>query len=143
MPLLLTTVRHIIAALQETALDPHVISFIVLLVIMVRGSNATAGNGLLCTAVFNSYTSFARQTLGLPYPYLLPLALCCSYRGYGQSEGSPSQPGIMQDAQAALDHVLGRADVNSSRIVVMGRSLGGAVAIHLAASNPDKVWQIT
>eukprot|EP00877_Chromochloris_zofingiensis_P001577 jgi/Chrzof1/1141/Cz01g42040.t1 len=62
-----------------------------------------------------------------------------SYRGYGQSEGSPSQPGIMQDAQAALDHVLGRADVNSSRIVVMGRSLGGAVAIHLAASNPDKI----
>lgn len=62
-----------------------------------------------------------------------------SYRGYGQSMGVPKQPGIMQDAQAALDHVSSRDDVASSKVVLFGRSLGGAVAIHLAAANQGKV----
>lgn len=55
------------------------------------------------------------------------------------SEGRPNQRGLQLDAQAALDHLLGRDDVSSSSIVVYGRSLGGAVAIHLAAENQDKV----
>lgn len=61
------------------------------------------------------------------------------YRGYGQSEGSPSQSGIMRDAQAALEHVLARADAGGGGVFLFGRSLGGAVAIHLAAANPGKV----
>jgi fermentation-respiration switch protein FrsA (DUF1100 family) len=65
---------------------------------------------------------------------------CCrSYRGYGMSEGRPNQRGLQLDAQASLDHLLGRDDVSSSSIVVFGRSLGGAVAIHLAAENQEKV----
>ena len=55
------------------------------------------------------------------------------YRGYGQSEGSPSQAGLELDSAAALSHLLQRTDIDTSRIVVFGRSLGGAVAIHLAA----------
>jgi fermentation-respiration switch protein FrsA (DUF1100 family) len=55
------------------------------------------------------------------------------------SEGRPNQRGLQLDAQAALDHLLARDDVSSSSIVVFGRSLGGAVAIHLAAENQDKV----
>ncbi|CAA7395651.1 unnamed protein product [Spirodela intermedia] len=62
-----------------------------------------------------------------------------SYRGYGASDGYPSQPGITRDAQAALDHLLQRADIDTSRIVVFGRSLGGAVGSVLVRDNPDKV----
>ncbi|CAA6674877.1 unnamed protein product [Spirodela intermedia] len=66
-------------------------------------------------------------------------AFMLSYRGYGASDGFPSQHGIIQDAQAALDHLMQRTDIDTSRIVVFGRSLGGAVGAVLARNNPDKV----
>ncbi|XP_012077007.1 alpha/beta hydrolase domain-containing protein WAV2 isoform X2 [Jatropha curcas] len=62
-----------------------------------------------------------------------------SYRGYGASDGYPSQHGIAKDAQAALDYLTQRTDIDSSRIVVFGRSLGGAVGALLTKNNPDKV----
>ncbi|KAK6147667.1 hypothetical protein DH2020_018579 [Rehmannia glutinosa] len=62
-----------------------------------------------------------------------------SYRGYGASDGFPSQHGITRDAQAALDHLVQRKDIDTSRIVVFGRSLGGAVGAVLTKNNPDKV----
>ncbi|KAJ6791427.1 protein bem46-like [Iris pallida] len=62
-----------------------------------------------------------------------------SYRGYGASDGYPSQHGIIKDAQAALDHLAERNDIDTSRIIVFGRSLGGAVGSALAKNNPDKV----
>ncbi|XP_050382437.1 alpha/beta hydrolase domain-containing protein WAV2 isoform X1 [Argentina anserina] len=62
-----------------------------------------------------------------------------SYRGYGASDGFPSQHGITKDAQAALDHLSQRTDIDTSRIVVFGRSLGGAVGSVVAKNNPDKV----
>ncbi|KAF9612557.1 hypothetical protein IFM89_002153 [Coptis chinensis] len=62
-----------------------------------------------------------------------------SYRGYGASDGFPSQEGIIRDAQAALDHLTQRTDIDTSRIIVFGRSLGGAVGSVLTKNNPDKV----
>ncbi|KAG2638288.1 hypothetical protein PVAP13_2NG583400 [Panicum virgatum] len=62
-----------------------------------------------------------------------------SYRGYGESDGYPSQKGITYDAQAALDHLAQRKDIDTSRIVIFGRSLGGAVGAVLAKNNPEKV----
>ncbi|XP_062091104.1 alpha/beta hydrolase domain-containing protein WAV2 isoform X1 [Humulus lupulus] len=62
-----------------------------------------------------------------------------SYRGYGASDGFPSQHGITKDAQAALDHLSQRTDIDTSRIVVFGRSLGGAVGAVVTKNNPDKV----
>ncbi|XP_071737279.1 alpha/beta hydrolase domain-containing protein WAV2 [Rutidosis leptorrhynchoides] len=62
-----------------------------------------------------------------------------SYRGYGSSEGYPSQQGIIRDAQAALDHLSQRTDIDTSQIVVFGRSLGGAVGAVVTKNNPDKV----
>ncbi|KAK4337953.1 hypothetical protein RND71_042440 [Anisodus tanguticus] len=62
-----------------------------------------------------------------------------SYRGYGASDGYPSQHGITKDAQAALDHLVQRTDIDTSRIIVFGRSLGGAVGSVLTKNNPDKV----
>jgi uncharacterized protein len=55
------------------------------------------------------------------------------YRGYGRSEGSPSGPGILADARAARAWVAKRAGVPPDRLVIFGESLGGAVAVQLAA----------
>ncbi|KAE8735308.1 Alpha/beta-Hydrolases superfamily protein isoform 2 [Hibiscus syriacus] len=62
-----------------------------------------------------------------------------SYRGYGASDGYPSQLGIINDAQAALDHLSQRTDIDTDKIVVFGRSLGGAVGAALTKNNNDKV----
>lgn len=62
-----------------------------------------------------------------------------SYRGYGLSSGKPNEAGLQRDAQAALTYLTTqRRDVDASRVVVYGRSLGGAVALHLVAANTDK-----
>jgi len=60
------------------------------------------------------------------------------YRGYGRSEGSPSEEGIYMDAQAALDFLLTREDLATDKIIVFGRSLGGAVAVDLATRSANK-----
>jgi fermentation-respiration switch protein FrsA (DUF1100 family) len=62
------------------------------------------------------------------------------YRGYGLSEGSPSEKGLYEDAQAAYAHLLSRPDVNPERIAIFGRSLGGAVAVDLASRRP--CWRL-
>jgi uncharacterized protein len=54
------------------------------------------------------------------------------YRGYGRSEGTPSEDGVFADARAARRWLATRAGIPEKEIVVMGRSLGGAVAIDLA-----------
>lgn len=61
--------------------------------------------------------------------------LAYDYRGYGRSEGSPSEAGVHLDALAAYDH-LRAAGVDPSRIVCFGESLGGAVTIRLASERP-------
>ena len=58
------------------------------------------------------------------------------YRGYGQSEGTPSEEGLYLDAEAALAYLNSREDVRSDRIVYFGRSLGAAVAVDLAGHQP-------
>lgn len=58
------------------------------------------------------------------------------YRGYGRSEGTPSEEGTYLDAEAALTHLRFRPDVAQDRIVYFGSSLGAAVAVELAARHP-------
>lgn len=58
--------------------------------------------------------------------------LAAEYRGYGDSEGRPSEEGLARDARVALAEARRRCD----RVVVHGRSLGGAVAIRLASEEP-------
>lgn len=57
------------------------------------------------------------------------------YRGYGQSEGRPGEQGTYRDADAAWRYLLEQRNLDPARIVVFGRSLGGAVAAYLAADN--------
>ena len=48
------------------------------------------------------------------------------YRGYGRSGGRAKRSGIIADSRAALDYMRGRKDIDSSRLLVLGQSLGGA-----------------
>ena len=50
-----------------------------------------------------------------------------SYRGYGESTGSPSEAGLIADAKAAYDWLASR-DIPADRIVLVGESLGTGVA---------------
>lgn len=58
--------------------------------------------------------------------------LLFDYRGYGHSSGQPSEEGLYEDAAAAWAALVERADASKPRII-FGRSLGGAVAVDLAA----------
>jgi len=60
--------------------------------------------------------------------YLVP------YRGYGASEGTPTEADILDDALAVFDQVHARQP--GARIVVIGRSLGSAVASYVASKRP-------
>jgi hypothetical protein len=59
--------------------------------------------------------------------------LMVDYRGYGQSSGSPGEQGTYLDARAAWDYLVGERGVEGDRVVIFGRSLGGAVGAWLAS----------
>jgi fermentation-respiration switch protein FrsA (DUF1100 family) len=80
--------------------------------------------------------------LGYLGPYLQELrdkyrltVFAFDYRGYGKSRGSPSEAGILADAHAAQRWLAERTGLKPDEIVIMGRSLGGSVAVDLAANN--------
>jgi fermentation-respiration switch protein FrsA (DUF1100 family) len=54
------------------------------------------------------------------------------YRGYGRSEGSPSEEGLYLDAKAAWDYLMNERGIGAHRIMILGKSLGGVPAIELA-----------
>ena len=57
------------------------------------------------------------------------------YRGYGRSEGTPTFEGLVRDARAARDYLALREQIPQEEIVLLGRSLGGAVVVELAAED--------
>ena len=59
--------------------------------------------------------------------------LMVDYRGYGKSEGSPSESGLYLDAMAAWRYLIDEKDFAANDVVIFGRSLGGAVAANLAS----------
>lgn len=61
--------------------------------------------------------------------------LIVGYRGYGKSEGIPTEQGLMLDAESTMEYTFNdlrkKFDLNINKIFVLGRSLGGAVAIYV------------
>ena len=62
--------------------------------------------------------------------------LIFDYRGYGRSDGSPSEQGTYLDAEAALAYLASRDDSQGTKTVLFGRSLGCAVALEMANRHP-------
>ncbi|RMH17300.1 MAG: alpha/beta hydrolase [Acidobacteria bacterium] len=58
------------------------------------------------------------------------------YRGYGRSEGEPTEAGVCDDARAAFDHLTATVGIDPQKVIFFGHSLGGAVAIDLALHRP-------
>ncbi|KAJ7111795.1 Alpha/Beta hydrolase protein [Mycena epipterygia] len=96
-------------------------------VIMFHGNGMNCGDG-----------SWAASLLAMRRCNVLML----SYRGYGLSEGIPSEEGPRLDAQVALDYVKADPELSMAPTVLYGTSLGGAVAIDLASRNPSAVSRL-
>jgi len=62
--------------------------------------------------------------------------LVVEYRGYGSSTGRATVAGITRDALAAWDWLAGRPEIDATRTVVYGRSIGSGPALHVAAERP-------
>jgi fermentation-respiration switch protein FrsA (DUF1100 family) len=60
--------------------------------------------------------------------------LLIDYRGYGKSDGKPSEDGLYRDARAAYDWLLTKT--TADRVVIFGKSLGGGPACELASTVP-------
>lgn len=85
------------------------------------------GNGMCLAACSPVFEQFRRLGCNVLIP---------DYLGYGLSGGEPGEAGCRATADAAYEHLRGRRDVDPERLVVGGWSLGGAVAIDLAARRP-------
>lgn len=82
------------------------------------------GNGDVLAGLVGRFRDITSDGTGL---------IAVSYRGYAGSSGSPSEPGLLQDAAAAYDFALAR--YAADRIVLWGFSLGSGVAVALAADH--------
>jgi fermentation-respiration switch protein FrsA (DUF1100 family) len=85
------------------------------------------GNGMCLATALNDFAMFRRLGANVLIP---------EYPGYGLSGGRPSEAGCYAAADAAYDYLKTRPDIAPDRIVAAGWSLGGAVAIDLAARRP-------
>jgi uncharacterized protein len=99
---------------------------------------ATATPARFTTIVFNGNAGHR----GFRAPLAAALAargvatLLFDYRGYGENAGRPSEEGLARDARAARAYLTTRDDVDTSRIVYFGESLGAAMALRLATETP-------
>jgi hypothetical protein len=64
--------------------------------------------------------------------------LIFDYRGYGKSEGKPNERGILRDGAAARELLSEIGGIAPEDIVLLGRSIGAAVATHLAMETPSQ-----
>ncbi len=90
-------------------------------VLFCHGNKGNIGDRLESVKLF--------QKLGLN-------ALLFDYRGYGESEGIPGEQGTYRDAEACWKYLTEERGVPAESLFLFGRSLGAAVAIHLAARKP-------
>lgn len=85
------------------------------------------GNGEVIDQWLTDFDEFRRWGLAV---------LLVEYPGYGRSEGEPSETGIREAVVGAYDVVVDRPDVDRSRIVGYGQSLGGGAICTLARERP-------
>lgn len=92
------------------------------LLIYFHGNSATIAQQRR-TEEYRSYASGASDKI---------FVLAFDYRGFGRSSGTPSESGLLRDAEAVVEWALNRARISPDRIVLLGHSLGTAVASGIA-----------
>ena len=88
-----------------------------------------------CTLLFfhGNAGNISDRLLKLRFFYELGVnTFIIDYRGYGRSDGVPSEGGVYLDGLAAFDYLKGRKDLEGVPVIIYGGSLGGAVAIDVA-----------
>ena len=93
------------------------------------------GEGDLCIVWFHGNAgnvSHRVYNLALMHSRVGASVFLFDYRGYGRSQGRPSEPGLYLDGEAAIEQAKLRAGVSDDGLVLFGRSLGGSVAIEMA-----------
>lgn len=68
--------------------------------------------------------------------------LLIDYRGYGLSQGKPSLPAIYQDIDAAFAWLQAQPEVQGKPLVLLGQSLGGAMAVHYLGEHPAQLARL-
>ncbi|KAF2187941.1 alpha/beta-hydrolase [Zopfia rhizophila CBS 207.26] len=100
------------------------------LLVYFHGNTATVAQGRR-TEEYRMYASGASEKIFI---------LTFDYRGFGRSTGSPSETGCLNDGAAVLDWALNVANISPDRIILLGHSLGTAIATGTAhqyiAQNP-------
>jgi fermentation-respiration switch protein FrsA (DUF1100 family) len=92
------------------------------------------GHALLLHGSAGNVTLLAQTLRKLNREHHLAV-LALDYRGFGKSEGKPTEEGLYQDARAARKWLAETAAIAESDVILMGVSLGGAVAVDLAAKD--------
>jgi abhydrolase domain-containing protein 12 len=92
------------------------------LLVYFHGNSATIAQQRR-TEEYRSYASGASGNI---------FVLAFDYRGFGRSSGTPSEAGLLNDAEAVVEWALNRACVSPDRIVLLGHSLGTAVVSGIA-----------
>lgn len=64
--------------------------------------------------------------------------LMLDYRGYGLSAGKPRLPAVYEDIEAAFDWLEQAPEVRGAPLLVLGQSLGGALAVHYLSTRPER-----
>jgi fermentation-respiration switch protein FrsA (DUF1100 family) len=88
------------------------------------------------------YSHGNAEDLGFMRPFLPALrdlgfaVLIYDYRGYGLSEGRPSERASYEDIDAAYEYLTGRLGVPPDRIIAFGRSVGAGPTLDLAVRQP-------
>lgn len=94
------------------------------LLLYFHGNSATIAQERRCEE-YRSYSAGASDKI---------FVLAFDYRGFGKSTGVPSEQGLMGDAKAVVDWALNTAKIPPQQIVLLGHSLGTAVASSVAHS---------
>jgi fermentation-respiration switch protein FrsA (DUF1100 family) len=85
------------------------------------------GNGMCLADAMSWFRDFRKLGANVMIP---------DYAGYGMSGGKPSEASFYQTGDACWDYLASRQDIDDTRLVPTGVSIGGAVALHLAAQRP-------
>ena len=99
-----------------------------------RSASAAAGRALLLSHGNAGNIADRVQWIEMLHRGLDAHVFAYDYRGFGRSQGEPSEEGLYADAQAALQVLRDRGDsgVDPAKICILGRSLGGGVTAELA-----------
>jgi len=96
------------------------------------GHEKPKGHALLLHGNAGNVTLLAETLRTLNRRHKLAV-LALDYRGFGKSNGKPSEQGLYQDARAARHWLADKEHIAEIDVILMGVSLGGAVAVELAA----------